>query len=91
MELTYCEIENILDMKYIDVSSTGYILQKRICEFSDNKLMLKSSLPDEVKVFITIEDIRLKSTLTTKKTYRLTEKSFRYSFRIYSKSLRTPR
>ena len=38
--------------------------------------MLKSLLPDEVKVNITIDDIRIKSNLTTAKTIRLTKKSF---------------
>ena len=36
--------------------------------------MLKSSLPDEVKVNITIDDIRLKSNLTTDKTIKVTKK-----------------
>ena len=38
--------------------------------------MLKSLLPKEVKVKITIDDVRLKSNLTTNKTIRFTKKSF---------------
>ena len=36
-------------------------------------MMLKSLLPIEVKVNITIDDIRLKSNLTTNKTIRFTK------------------
>ena len=45
-------------------------------EIFDIKLMLKSLLPDDVKVNITINDIRLRSNLTTNKTIRFTKKSF---------------
>ena len=38
--------------------------------------MIKSLLPDEVKVKLTIDDIRLRSNLTTNKTIRITKFSF---------------
>ena len=38
--------------------------------------MLKSLLPDDVEVSITIDVIRLKSNLTTNKTIRITKKLF---------------
>ena len=41
--------------------------------------MLKSLLPNDVKINITIDDIRLKSNLTTNETFRFTEKSFFYT------------
>ena len=41
--------------------------------------MLKSLLPNEVKVNITINDIRLRSNLTIKKTIRFTKKLFFYT------------
>ena len=40
--------------------------------------MLKSLLPKEVRGNITIDDVRLKSDLTTKKTKRFTERSLFY-------------
>ena len=40
--------------------------------------MLKSLVPKEVKVNIAVDDVRLKSNLTTNKTIRLTEKSVFY-------------
>ena len=42
MELTYSEIENILDIKHIDPSPTGYTLKPSIFEISYNNSMLKS-------------------------------------------------
>ena len=89
MELTYGEIEKILGAKYIAASSTGYTLSRGIYEISDNKVMLKNLLPNEVKVNNTIDDIRLKSNLTTTKTSRFTKKSiFLYHIRFYSITLR---
>ena len=43
-------------------------------------MTLKKLLPDEVKVNITIDDIRLKSNSTTNKTIRFTKKTFLYVF-----------
>ena len=74
MDLTYGEIENILDMK--NITTIGYTLPRGIYEFSDIKLGLKSLLPDEVKVISTIDDIRLKTNSTISKTIRFTIKSF---------------
>ena len=39
-------------------------------------MMVKSLLPKEVKVNITIDDINLKSNLTNNKLIRFTKKSF---------------
>ena len=69
---------NILDVKYIPRSTKGYTLVPGIYEVTDIDMMLKSLLPKEVKVNITIDDIRLKSNLTRNKTSRFTKKSFFY-------------
>ena len=61
-------------MKYIDTSTVGYNLVKGIYEISDINMILKSSIPNDVKVNISIHDIRLKSNLTTNKTIRFTKK-----------------
>ena len=68
MELTYHEIADILDTSYIAASSTGYALQRSIYEICDTNLILKSLLPDDVKVNVTFDDISLRSNLTTHKT-----------------------
>ena len=51
----------------IDAWSTGYTLPTGRYEVTNNNLLLKSLLPDKVKLNITKNDIRLKSNLTTKK------------------------
>ena len=64
-QLTYDEILNILDMKYISTKRTGYSLNPGIYEVVDLNKTLKHILPNNVKVNITIDDIRLKSNLKT--------------------------
>ena len=49
MLLTDDEIENILDMKYIDAKSAGYTFPPGVYEVYDNNLMLRSLLPDDVE------------------------------------------
>ena len=66
-------------MKYIFGSKNGYTLPPGIYENSDINLMLKFLLPNELKVKSTIDDIRLKTILTTNKTMRFTEKLFFYT------------
>ena len=79
MELTYSEIEKILDINYIDTSTIGYTLPPDVYEFNDFILILKNLLPDEVKVNITDDIIRLNSNLITNKTIRFTKRSFFYT------------
>ena len=79
MELTYDEIVDILDIKYIPGSTIGYTLPPGLYEISDINLMLKSLVPNGVKVKITNDAIRLRSNLTTNKTIRFTKKSFIYT------------
>ena len=78
LQLTYHEIVDILDVKYIPRSNEGYTLVPGIYEVTDINMMLKYLHPKEVKVNITIDDVRLKSNLTTNKTIRFTKKSFFY-------------
>ena len=75
MQLTYDEVFDRLDINYTAESSPGYTLPGGIYELSDIRLMLKSLLPDEVKVNIPIGDIRLRSNLTTNETMKFTGKS----------------
>ena len=85
MELTYSEIEIRLKKNYFDGSTVRYTLEPSFYEISDVNLMRKSLLPDEVKPIHTIDDIRLRSNLTTSKTIRFTKKSiFLYYIRIHS-------
>ena len=49
-------------------------------EFTDFNLMLKHLLPNNVKISVTIDDIRLKSNLNIKQTSIFTKKSFSIQF-----------
>ena len=70
--LTHPEIMDILDVKHIAGSTKGYTLAPGIYEILDFVFMLKSLLPNELKLNNTVDDIRLKSNLTTNKTKRFT-------------------
>ena len=59
MELTYDEIVDISHVKCIAGSTIGYSLPSSFYETSYNNLLLKSLLPEDVKVKITFDDIRL--------------------------------
>ena len=52
--------------------------------------MLKNLLPNEVKVNITIDDVRLRSNLTTNKTIKFTKKSFFYTILGFIESHSAP-
>ena len=86
MRLSYDEIMDILDLNYIPTKRTGYSLNPGIFEVVDLNNTLKHILPDNVKVNITIDDIKLKSNLNTnQKTLLFTKKIFLlYNFRFYS-------
>ena len=73
-------------MKYIATSTLRYNLPPGIFETSDINLMLKSFFPNEVKVDFTIDDIWLRSNLTTNKTIRFTERSFFYTILGFTQS-----
>ena len=75
-QLTYDESIDLLDIKYIPKTTIGYTLPPGIYVICDNNLMFKFSLPNEVKVKITNDQVRLKSNLTTNKAIRFTKKSF---------------
>ena len=47
-------------MKYLYASTTRCTLEPSIYEISDNNFLLKSLFPDEVKVNIAIDDIRVR-------------------------------
>ena len=90
MRLSYYEIMDILDLRYIPTKRTGYTLNPGIYEVVDLNNTLKYILPDNVKVTITIDDIRLKSNLKTNQTLIFTEKSFFYTILGYTQSRSYP-
>jgi len=76
LELTYNEIIDILDIKYIPTLTKGYSLPCGIYEIRDIDFMIQSSLPNDVEVKNSIDGIRLKTNLTTNRTIKFTKRSF---------------
>ena len=90
MQLTYNEIIDILDLEYIPSKKTGYFLKPSIYEVIDLNNTLKHTLPDNVKVSVAIDDIRLKANLKTNQTLIFTEKSFSYTILGFTRSRSYP-
>ena len=90
MRLSYDEIIDILDLEYIPTKRIGYSLNPGFYEVLDLNNTLKHILPDNVKVTITIDDIRLKSNLKTNQTLIFTERSFFYTILGYTQSRSYP-
>ena len=90
MRLSYDEIMDILDLKYIPTKRTGYSLDPGIYEVIDLNNTLKHILPDNVKINITIDDIRLKSKLKINQTLIFTERSFFYTILGFTQSRSYP-
>ena len=76
MQLTFVEVRDILDLKYIPTKRTGDSLNPSIYEVVDLNNTLKHILPDNVKISDTIDDVRSKSNLKTNQTLIFTTKSF---------------
>ena len=86
MQLSYDEIMDILDLNYIPTKRTGYSVNPGIYEVIDLNNTLNYILHENVKVSITIDDIRLKSNLKINQTLIFTEKSFFYTILGFSQS-----
>ena len=90
MRLSYDQIMDILDLNYIPRKRTGHSLNPGIYEIIDLNNTLKHILPDNVKVNITIDDIRLKSNLKINQTLIFSEKSFFYTILGFTQSRSYP-
>ena len=86
MHLTNDEIIDVLDLKYISTERRGYSLNPGIYEVIDLNNTLYHILPDNVKMSITIDDIRLKSNIKINQTLIFTEKSFFYTILGFNQS-----
>ena len=85
MQLTYDEVIDVLDLKYISTKRIGYSLNPGIYGIVDLNNTLKHILPDNVKVNITTDDIRSKSNLKINQTLIFTEKNILLNnFTFYS-------
>ena len=90
MRLSYDEFMDILDLKYVTTKRTGYSLNPGIYEVVDLNNTLKHILPDNGKVNITIDDIRLESNLKINQTLIFNERSFFYTILGFTQSRSYP-
>ena len=90
MRLSYDEIIDILDLKYIPRKRTGYSLNPSIYEVLGVITTLNYISPNNVKLSVTIDDVRLKSNLKINQTLVFTEKSFFYSILGFTRSRSYP-
>ena len=89
-KLTYDEIMDILDLKFIPTKRTGYSLNPGIYEVVGLNNTLNHILPNNIYINITIDDIRLKSNLEIDQTLIFTEKSFFYTILGFTQSRSYP-
>ena len=90
MQLTFVEIRDILDLKYIPTKRTGCSLNPGIHEVADLNKTLNYILPHIVKISVTIDDVRKKSNLRTNQTLIFTNKSFFYTILGFTQSRSYP-
>ena len=86
LQPTYDEIIDILDLKNIRTKRTGYSLNFGIYEITNINKTLEFSLPNNVKLSITSDDIRLKSHLKKSQFSVFTDKGFFYSLLGFTRS-----
>ena len=79
MQLTYDEILDVSELKYIPTKRIGYSLKHNIYQISDINKTLKYILPDNVKILVTIDEKILKSNLKINQTIIFTDKGFFYT------------
>ena len=77
-------------MKSIPTKRTGYSLNPDIYEVVDLNNSLKFFLPDNVKINIAIDDVRLKCDSKTNQTLIFTEKTFFYTILGFTRSRSYP-
>ena len=90
MQLIYDDFIDNLDLKHFPTRRTGYSLNPGLYEVVDLNNILRRFLPDNVKVSVTIDDVRLKSNLKTNQTLIFTKKSFFYTISGYTRSRSYP-
>ena len=73
-ELTNDQILFVLFIFHVGESTTGYTLSPGTFYTSDFNFMIETLLPSEMKVFFTIDDIRMRSILSTNKAIKFTDK-----------------
>ena len=86
MQLTYDDIIDVLDLKYIPTKRRGYSIEPNIYNVVDINNTLKIVLPDNVKIKVTIDERKHKTVLKINQTLIFTNKSFFYTMLGFTRS-----
>ena len=89
-KLTYDEIMDILDLKYLPTKRTGYSIEPNIYNVVDLNNTLKNILPNNVKIDVTIDERKYKTDLKINQTLIFTNKSFFYTILGFTQSHQGP-
>ena len=90
MQLTYDEIIDILDLKYISTKRIGYSIEPNIYDVDDLNKTLKNFLPFNIYINITIDERKYKTDLKINQTLIFTNKSFFYTILGFTQSHQGP-
>ena len=86
MRLSYDDIMDILDLKYIPTKRMGYSIEPNIYNVVYLNKTLKNILPNNVKIDITIDERKYKTDLKSNQTLIFTKKSFFYTILGFTRS-----
>ena len=89
-KLTYDEIMDILDLKYIPTKRTGYSIEPNIYNVVDLNKTLINIPPNNVKIDVTIDERKYKTDLKINQTLIFTNKSFFYTILGFTQSHQGP-
>ena len=86
MQLTYNEIIDILDLKYISTKRIGYSIEPNIYNVVELNKTLKNILANNVKMDFSIDERKYKTDLKINQTLIFTNKSFFYTILGFTQS-----
>ena len=86
MRLSYDELMDILDLKYISTKRIGFSIEPNIYNIVDLNNTLENILPNNVKIDITIDERKYKTDLKINQTLIFTNKSFFYTILGFTRS-----
>ena len=86
MQLTYDEIIDVLDLKFIPTKRMGYSIEPNIYNVVDLNKTLKNVLPHNIKINVSIDERKYKTDLKINQTLIFTNKSFFYTILGFTQS-----
>ena len=89
-QLTYDEIIDILDLKYIPTKRMGYSIEPNIYDIVDLNKTLKIILPNNIKINVSIDERKYKTNLEINQTLIFTNKNFFYTILGFTQSRSYP-